>query len=177
MMNNKKMKKMIYLIICLLFVNNGYSQNSYEEEIISISDVDFKFKNSRRYAHNLVEIKLKRTYRPTKSITAHITSKPMNSNPKWENTKIDTIYDITRRDFDSIVNTVHRIQTDSIRKFFSKLSFDGVQTSIRIGGQQYFMQYGMANPSRKYVPNYYDASKMILELVGLDPKYIFGEKK
>ncbi|WP_157359404.1 hypothetical protein [Wenyingzhuangia fucanilytica] len=55
-------------------------------------------------------------------------------------------------------------------KFFS---FDGNVTSIQLENNNYYVKHGMRNPTKEYEPNYFNAFSMALELVGLDPKYIF----
>lgn len=171
----KNMKTTIYLIIFILIVNNAFSQTPEDENFMVFhGNIDFFIETPNRYADNIVKIKLKHDL-TTKNNTAHVVSIPRkNCPPEYEKTRIDTIYNIKQQDFDSIVNMILRIRPAVIRERTSKfVTFDGNNTSVQLENANYYVKHGMVSPSIKNEPNYMNAFMMALELVGLDPKYIF----
>lgn len=176
--NKKNMKKTNLLIVFILIANNCFSQTPYDERIlVNNGSIDFLIKTPNRYAHNILKIKLVHGIRDT-TITAHVVSIPReNCPPEWEKSRIDTVYNLKKQDFDSIVDMILRIRPDYIRKRTSKfVDFDGNETSVQLENPNYYVKHGLSNPSIKYEPNYMNSFMMVLELVGLDPKYIFRLK-
>lgn len=167
-----------YLIAFVLIFNISYSQTPYDERIlVNHGSIDFYIETPNRYADNIVKIKLKHDRRTT-DITAHVVSIPRkNCSPEYEKSRMDTVYNLKKQDFDSIVNMILRIRTASIRKGTSTyLTFDGNRTSVQLENDNYYVKHGLLSPSRDFAPNYMNAFTMALELVGLDPKYIFRLK-
>lgn len=161
---------MIIGTIITVLCDTSYSQCDF--------NIHFEFHHSRRipYRHIVIEMTQKCM---TDSAIITIVSSPYDTiSNKWNYSKIDTTIEISRNDFENIINSVKQIKNVEIDYNPNILvsQKDGTICIIGYGNSQDYVSFRFWSPDYKTedrkLQEFLSACKQILTIANLDPKEI-----
>jgi hypothetical protein len=173
----KKMKlniKTTFLkVLLLLMLFTGLTANTYGQEH-GVYQVKFEFYHSLRIPNHHVSVEFQRY---GESISVHVKSEPMkDQDSKWNDTKLDTTFELTKSDFDKIVEVVAKINCSDIVSGLDFTGLDGTTCEITYGSYAAGVSYKVWSPDydtkKRNLEEYLEACKLILVTANLDPKEI-----
>ena len=160
--------------VCLLIMLfTGLTSETYGQDH-GIYQVKFDFYHSLRIPNHHVSVELQRY---GDSIAVHVKSKPMkDQESKWDNTKVDTTFELTKSEFDKIVAVVAKINCSDIVSGLDFTGHDGTSCEITYGSYAAGISYKVWSPDydtkKRNLEEYLEACKLILVTANLDPKEI-----
>lgn len=101
----------------------------------------------------------------------------MKNDPRWMHTKIDTVYTITKKEFDTLKELVYSISVDDIKKAMIGTGTDGTMCKLGFGDWQNKIIYQVWTPNyntkERGLDQYMKACEMILKMAKFKPRKIF----
>ena len=175
-MNESKLQIMNILtkIFLLIIMLTGFTIETFGQDH-GIYHVKFDFHHSRRIPNHHVSVDFQRY---GDSIMVHVISEPMeNQGEQFDKSKIDTVFELEKSEFDKVVETVQKINCSNIAAGLDYSGLDGTTCKISHGGISTEIAYTVWTPDyetkKRNLEDFMEACKMILKTVKLDPKEIF----
>lgn len=165
--------RLLTILIILLTLNSVKAQLSYKNiELISLS-----FTHSRRIPYNYVSVTL--THSPANGqYFAKVESKPMNNDPNWAYSKMDTTCTIDSTRFTALAEKVILLLKMDLSKALEPglLGNDGTYCSISFGTFTGSIVFGFWSPDyntkQRGLDFFLDLCRQILYIGRLDPEKI-----
>jgi len=141
-------------------------------------DVEFNLIHSRRIPYQNVTINMTQNCM-TDSAIVKLVSNPSDLNSiKWEYSKIDTTFKISRSEFEKIIKSVKQIKLIDIKYNPNIVSFgaDGTTCIIGYGNNSDHVRFSKWSPDynteSRGLQEFLNSCILILKMVNLDPKEI-----
>ncbi|MDZ7846936.1 MAG: hypothetical protein U5L96_09265 [Owenweeksia sp.] len=136
------MKKLFFSFILITLTSCFcYSQNGEE----SITYIAFHFEHSMRIPHHEVSVEITKGLR---NLHVYVKSTPMNDDPEWAKSKIDTAFSIDSTGFASLLGQVSEVKNIDLKKAVTR-GFDGTRWSIEYGTYTLKTKYTFWTPDYK----------------------------
>jgi len=152
---------------------NNDSMNYFSPEIDRIY---FEFNHSMRYVFHKVQIDI---FIIGNSPRAKVISIPMNNDEKWEHSKIDTTINISKEKYIEVLTLIQQISDINNGLNKDTIGIDGSTWKIKYGNEHDLQSYFIHSPNyyteEPGLLNFIEASKLIIETVGLNPNEILIE--
>lgn len=138
-----------------------------------IQSIELTFTHSLRIPYNKVEVKAMSF---GDKYTLAVKGEPMNNDPKWAKTKVDTTYALTSQEFNQIKTMVTSLSPGDIIKSMGGWGFDGTIWQLSFGGFQNKITYQVwtidYKTKERGLEKYVEVVDFILSLGHLDYRKI-----
>lgn len=162
--------------------SNNSQEHKTEESIGSrlnssadLREVKFTFQHSLRIPFKVVEVSIV----PSKDhAKVSLKCDPMiYDGENWKSSPLDTIYRISRTDYDQIISTIESIQYSETMNHFNTTGTDGTMCILEYGSWQNSIKLSIWSPDadtkNRKLEEFLETCKLILWSAQLDPKEIF----
>lgn len=110
-----------------------------------VNNIEFTYHSARRIPFNEVKISINRA-RKNNNAKLYVHCEPLKNDPKWNYSKIDTVYTIDIQTFEKLASSVKSLEKINLDKAYAE-GLDGHTCTIRYGGMGKNISYGFWVPS------------------------------
>jgi hypothetical protein len=165
------MKVIQYLLITIiiLFLSNCKKPNQETEKI---DNIEFSYHSGLRIPYNKVVINIERN---NDEAIIYVESKPLNDDPKWKYSKIDTILFTDVKTLDKLAKSITVLDKIDINKAHT-IGLDGYSCKIEYGAKGKNKSYRFWSPTsnteKRGLTEFVKLCEQIFEISGLKKQKI-----
>ena len=160
------MKLLILLVIFILTAYSSYGQ-------IRTDEINLKFTHWLRIPNHEIIIDVIYVI-DRDTVLMHVQSNPMNDEPSWLHTKVDTTYRINKQQFKTLKETVQSISLEDMKKAMLGSGTDGTLCELGFGDRQNKVTFQVWTPDydikERGLEKYMEACEMMLKMAKFKPK-------
>ncbi|WP_298146071.1 hypothetical protein [Flavobacterium sp.] len=141
-----------------------------------IDNIILNFNSERRIPFNSVKVRIYKR-EDGNSAFAFVSSRPLKDDPRWNYSKIDTIYDIEIQQFNKLKDKLSSLDKINLDKAFRQ-GFGGSTCTLEFGAKgrntSYAFWISKSDSKERGLLEFVEICEEILKLVYLDSKEILG---
>jgi len=165
------MKVIQYFLITIIILCLSNCKKP-DPETEKIDDIEFSCYSGLRIPYNEVVINMERN---SEEVIVYVHSKPLNDDPKWKYSKIDTVLFKDVRTFNKLTKSVISLDKIDIDKAHT-IGLDGYTCKIEYGAKGKNKSYRFWSPTsdtkKRGLTEFVNLCEQILEISGLKKKEI-----
>ncbi len=163
---------LLIFIVSLTTCKSKSAKDMFESNLKGVNTITFESTHSLRIPHNNVFIEFQKI-RDVMSV--HIKSDPLDNDPEFLDTKIDTTYEVSQSKFKKLEKAVLGIQINEIEDSFNGFGYDGYTCTISYGGYFNSISYKVWVP-HTYAKGFFEVCKLLVHEANLDTTKILRFK-
>ena len=163
------MRLLTLFALFILTVCSSYGQ-------IRTDKVNFKFTHSLRIPNHEIIIDVIHII-DRDTVLMRVQSNPIENEPRWLHTKIDTTYKVNKQQFKALKEIVQSISLEDMKKAMRGGGTDGTLCELGFGDWQNKIIFQVWTPNydtkERGLEKYMEACEMMLRMVKFKPRKVF----